>query len=539
MAPSADSLSSFFSSSPTTEHVDTKIQSFQRRILQLQDGIRRLEEYRNTQLLVVSKLPPEVLSIIFEHLALGQPPVLPGYAWILLNNVLPVTQVCRHWRQVALDSPRIWGCIPSSAPPRLVELFLRRVKSAPLYLRTNTYFRPANMVIFLDHLSQMKEIDLHTVDPEWLKRITSEPTPLLETLALESTSAKSFTFSAGAFPALRRLSLKRYVCKTSLASLTSLRSLVIDSTYTSTPELPSPIEFFTALNDFPHLSSLTLVNALAQPMAPTSSLSICLPSLRHLSIEDGEIRNIGLITCITAPCLETIKLWTTRMQLDVESSLAVIVAIYSKLPDLTHSSCEFILSTRRSSSYARVRVWANRTEDWRDSTTPFFDFKVIGPIAELQIEESVLMLFPPTSVPPTLYFSSDAHSFSDDFFNIPRWRILRQLTNVTEVHADRLIDLVLIMCDTPTKRGQNIMSLPSWTKMVLHDVFDIDYKAQVLARLKKQADARKANNAAIKTWQFNLRTTGTTALTSADVQQFEDLVDAVEIGSRQCHQFLL
>ncbi|KAF7441281.1 hypothetical protein PC9H_001630 [Pleurotus ostreatus] len=395
------------------------------------------------------------------------------------------------------------------------------------------------MVVFLDHLSQMKEIDLYTVDTVWLKRITSEPTPLLETLALESTSAKPFTFSPGAFPALRHLSLKLYVCKTSLASLTSLHSLVIDCTYISALELPSPIEFFTALNDHPHLSRLTLVNALALPITPTPSLSICLPSLTDLSIEDGDVRNIGLITCITAPCLETRKHWTTMMQLDVESSLAVIVAIYSKLPDLTHSSCEFILSTRRSSSYARVRVWANHTEDRRESMTPFFDFKVMGPIAGLQIEESVLMLFPPTSIPPTLYFSSDADSFSDDAFSTTRQRILRQLTNVTEVHADRLIDLVLIMCDTPTKRGENTMSLPSWTKMVLHDVFDVNYKARVLARLKKQTNARKAKNAAIKTWQFNLRTTGATALTTADVQQFEDLVDAVEIGSRQCHQFLL
>ncbi|KAF9494049.1 hypothetical protein BDN71DRAFT_1507947 [Pleurotus eryngii] len=160
------------------------------------------------------------------------------------------------------------------------------------------------------------------------------------------------------------------------------------------------------------------------------------------------------------------------MQLDVESSTPVIVAIYSKLPDPAHSSCEFILSTRRSSSYARVRVWANRAEDRRDSVTPFFDFKVIGPILDLQVEESVLILFPPTSVPPMLYFSSDADSFNDDIFNLPRQRILRQLTNVNEVHADRLIDLVLIMCDTPTKRGQNTTSLPSWTKMVLHDMLD-------------------------------------------------------------------
>ncbi|KAF4604344.1 hypothetical protein EYR40_001523 [Pleurotus pulmonarius] len=538
---SADSLSSFFSNSPTTEHVDAKIQSFQRRILQLQDGIRRLGEYKNTRLVVVSKLPHEVLSIIFEHLALGTPLVIPGYTWKQSNNVLPATQVCRLWRQVALDSPRIWSCVPSSAPLRLVELFLQRARSAPLCLRTNAYSRLTNMVILLDRLPQMKEIDLHAVhliDPNWLKRITSEPSPLLETLALENSSPSSFTFSPGAFPALRHLSLKRYACKTSLAPLNSLHTLAIDCTYMSVPDLPSPIDFFTALNNFPHLSSLTLVNALAPPMAPTPSLTICLPSLTDLSIEDGDVRNIGLVTCITAPCLETIRLWTTEIQVDFESSIAVIVALYSNLPDLTHASSEFILSTRRSSSYARVRVWANHTEERRDSVTPFLDFKVIGPVGDLQIEESVLTLLPWTSVPPTLYFSSDVDSLAGNPFDLPRKRLLRQLTSVTEVHADRLIDLVLIMCDTPTAPGQTIMSLPSWSKMVLHDVFDINYKARILARLKKQMSARKALNAAIKTWQFNLRTTGAGS-TSADVQQFEDLVDAVEIGSWQCHQFLL
>lgn len=524
---STESLSSFFSNSPTIESVDAKMQSLQCQLSQIHDQMRQLEEYKNTRLLVVSKLPPEVLSIILEFLA--QDNMTFSYPRRYYNNILPATQVCRLWRQVALDSPRIWSYIYSSAPQRLVELFLERARSAPLYLRASGWARNENVLALLDRLRQLKELNLRC-NAEWLERITSEPTPLLETLALENASGYrsvgAFTFPADAFPALRYLTLKHYICASDSTSFIPLHSLAIDCTQVITDELPNPIDFFSALNDLPHLSSLTLTNALAQPTGPASSLSINLPSLTDLSITDDDIRNIGLMTCITAPRIETIKLCcNTEQQAELAGrSTAIVAAIYLKLPDLTHTQCQFVLALggRSSKNYARVRAWTKRPENNQDSVTPVFDFRVPG-TSDLRLEESVLTLFPPTTIPPILYFSSSATTFSDDDFTIPIQRILRQLTDVAEVHANSLIDLTLIMCDTPTKRGQTTMSLPSWKTMVFHDSFySIKYKSRILGRLKKQLKARKAVNAPIETWQLH-----SMSLSSTDLEQFQDLVDCV------------
>ncbi|KAF4562437.1 hypothetical protein EYR36_004167, partial [Pleurotus pulmonarius] len=104
-------------------------------------------------------------------------------------------------------------------------------------------------------------------------------------------------------------------------------------------ELPNPIDFFSALNDLPHLSSLTLTNALAQPTGPPPSLSINLPSLTDLSITDDDIRNIGLMACITAPRIETITLCcNAEQEMEPERSAAIVADIYLKLPDLTTPS---------------------------------------------------------------------------------------------------------------------------------------------------------------------------------------------------------
>ncbi|KAF4602508.1 hypothetical protein EYR40_005719 [Pleurotus pulmonarius] len=488
--------------------------------------MRQLEEYKNTRLLIVSKLPPEVLSIILEVLALSKPPLLyDSYSRAHYRNILPATQVCRLWRQVALDSPRVWSYIYSSAPPRLVELFLERARSAPLCLRSNGWARNENILTLLDRLHQVKELNLKC-NSEWWKRITSESTPLLETLALENASgprpASTVTFSTDAFPALRHLALKHYICASNPTSFIPLHSLAIDCTQVMKGELPNPIDFFSALNDLPHLSSLTLTNALAQPTGPPPSLSINLPSLTDLSIADDDIRNIGLMACITAPRIETITLCcNAEQEMEPERSAAIVADIYLKLPDLTHTQCQFVLAIG-THPYARVRAWTKRPENNQDSIPPLFDFKVPG-TSDLRLEESVLTLFPPTTVPPILNFSSNATTFSDDDYTVPRQRILRQLMDVTEVHANRLMDLALIMCDTPTKRGQTTMSLPSWKTMVFHDSFySIKYKSRILGRLKKQLKARKTVNAPIETWQLD-----SMSLSATDLEQFQDLVDCV------------
>lgn len=68
----------------------------------------------------ISKLPSELLSIIFEHYQQIQP--LAPTAEITLS------QISRLWRDIALYTPRIWNrlSITFHTPPEKVDAYLRR-----------------------------------------------------------------------------------------------------------------------------------------------------------------------------------------------------------------------------------------------------------------------------------------------------------------------------------------------------------------------------------------------------------------------------
>ena len=70
----------------------------------------------------VNKLPPEIISQITR---------------CLLNDdtrpIIPLTHVCRYWRESIISIPENWTLI-SSFQPGLAALSLERSKAAPLHL---------------------------------------------------------------------------------------------------------------------------------------------------------------------------------------------------------------------------------------------------------------------------------------------------------------------------------------------------------------------------------------------------------------------
>ncbi|KAG9225763.1 hypothetical protein CCMSSC00406_0007773 [Pleurotus cornucopiae] len=447
----ATSSESFFSHSPNIEEIDTKIESLKHQITLIQGEIRFLEEYKNTRLLTVAKLPPEVLSTILESLALSTPP-RSTYRQQAYSHIFPATQVCRLWRQVALSSPRIWGCINGFASHRIVELFLERARSAPLYLWSPGYPDEKNVLAVLNHLERLKKIILKA-QPNWVKRIVSEPTPQLEILSLETTSFATidpFAFCADAFPSLQHLSLTGYVFKGNMTSLNNLRSLLIKPSDHSPRQYSKlnhadPVNFFATLNDLPFLSSLTLIDALAPLNGSIPPLSVILPSLTHLFIQDDDISNLGMMSCITAPFIE-VKLSHTG-QANAETASPVIAAIYSNLPDIPRSHSKLTLRTEavgwsRDRPGAHVQVWTGCAVEEQETDIPLFDLKVSG-TGDLETEGWALTLCPSTTLPPILHFHSGVESFNYD--SLATYRIFRQLKDVTQLHSDRLIDIILVL----------------------------------------------------------------------------------------------
>ncbi|TFY65891.1 hypothetical protein EVG20_g5197 [Dentipellis fragilis] len=70
----------------------------------------------------INTVPFDVLTHIFGFVARG-------------TDMLPVSGVCRHWREVALATPSLWAALKTSDPPSILPLLVGRAKLAPFSMR--------------------------------------------------------------------------------------------------------------------------------------------------------------------------------------------------------------------------------------------------------------------------------------------------------------------------------------------------------------------------------------------------------------------
>ncbi|KAF9490877.1 hypothetical protein BDN71DRAFT_1453786 [Pleurotus eryngii] len=507
-----------FSNLLNKEQVDMKIQSLRLQIVQINDEIRSLEEYKNNRCLPVSKLPPEVLSTIFESIAITIEDDLEPY-----SDLLSATQVCRLWRRVALDSPRIWSFIYCSATPCLVDLFLERSKAAPLHLLGSSPGDnvPVNVLNILNHLHRLKEINLEGCEADWSSRIISQGAPQLESLSLSNYGEIArFHPSADGFPVLQHLELSGFVYTSTVASLTTLRSLTITAEGSvDKSQFPSCSEFLAILACLPNLSELSLARAFARLEGPLPLSSVRLTHLTRLSIWDADIRILGMMVCITAPQLNTIDLHHSG-KASAEIATPVVAAIFEKLPTFATSRSALTLGVG-GSSFARVELWDDCVTSGTAKRAPFFEMVIYG-TGDLRTEESVLTLFPSTTYPPTLHFPPSIQIASDHAQYAPLRRILRQLTRVTEVRTSGLTALTNLLDDT------HPISLPSLKQIVLETDYSSMDKQKLLAKFAEQLKVRKGlHDVAIETFVIF---DASKQLAPADLKLFEGLV---KVSKRQ------
>ncbi|KAL4079542.1 hypothetical protein J3A83DRAFT_4368309 [Scleroderma citrinum] len=86
----------------------------------------------------VRRVPPEVLGEIFFHCLPTAPYVTPHD----VEGPMVLTQVCRHWRTIAMSTPRLWSSITLHLDRAtneqyrfMCEAWLSRAKSIPLAIR--------------------------------------------------------------------------------------------------------------------------------------------------------------------------------------------------------------------------------------------------------------------------------------------------------------------------------------------------------------------------------------------------------------------
>ncbi|EIW80253.1 hypothetical protein CONPUDRAFT_144419 [Coniophora puteana RWD-64-598 SS2] len=111
------------------------------------DAIRQPRTERNA-LSPICCLPPEVLAEIFTY---ATPTIHHTH-----RDLLTITHVCHHWREVALAYPNLWSNIDMDRrnPARIRALMLERAKNAPLALElSNNMYDKLQPAIF-EELSQ-------------------------------------------------------------------------------------------------------------------------------------------------------------------------------------------------------------------------------------------------------------------------------------------------------------------------------------------------------------------------------------------------
>ncbi|KII87403.1 hypothetical protein PLICRDRAFT_177156 [Plicaturopsis crispa FD-325 SS-3] len=186
------------------QHVDSEI-------VRIEQSIRDFKTRRNSFALT-SRLPPEVLSEIFMFCR-GDDFSIYALRWIA------VTHVCRGWRDVALNFPRLWSSIVLKSPAWTKEM-LKRSENMPLTIMGQSQYRDKKNALSLKpalkHLARISTLHL-TSTSECMDELfgsVDSSAPVLESLELvvpTQSDSKGYnlpeTFCAGLNPTLRNLFL--------------------------------------------------------------------------------------------------------------------------------------------------------------------------------------------------------------------------------------------------------------------------------------------------------------------------------------------
>ena len=209
-------------------------------------------------------LPEEVFGVIFEE-----------HAKLEWKAALIDGQVCRHWRQTILRSPRVWAHLQivqdfTSAPSKLHQ-WLYRSGSAPLHIQAFNWTRGVEEVLN-QHRKRIQSISLYRPSITFLE---NHSFPILQSLTIDSLDSNTPVIrwsGCGAMPALRSL-------RASYISMGSLPSNIFPPLKVLVLNTVGDCDYLTR-NSYHSLTSLMLSTI----SLPDTSESLEFPSLRFLSL---------------------------------------------------------------------------------------------------------------------------------------------------------------------------------------------------------------------------------------------------------------
>ncbi|KAL1949333.1 hypothetical protein VTO73DRAFT_8214 [Trametes versicolor] len=282
--------------------IQSNIDTYARAIIDLKSRLNTLTP--------IGSLPPELLSEILVCGVIDEDDRYPSDHYSTRLAWIKLTHICRHFRSVALSTPRFWSRLRLTKSDVFAEL-LARSKSAPLHIKahidmsTNRGDRTLALEMLLPHSHRIKE--LHIDGPSKLLQSfctkTISPFDTLEKLDLLAAFdgysirpsehdmrlrvAAPILASSGPPPRLRHLELRRFPFRWddpffSSQTLTTLVVTGIDGRSArgnTFPDVGSFDMLFSTLEALaPRLEALTIEDAIPKEgLAVGSPIQLPLP----------------------------------------------------------------------------------------------------------------------------------------------------------------------------------------------------------------------------------------------------------------------
>ncbi|KAF8060692.1 hypothetical protein FPV67DRAFT_1673543 [Lyophyllum atratum] len=313
---------------------------------------------RHNELSLVSRLPPEILLIVFEYVV---DLLSPQYSSSRrLEWICQMSHICSSWRRFALDCPRLWTSIPFFAPDWAQEM-LARSRTAPLTIVVGSrskFVKPA-----LKQLYRIKKLSLFCIqsyyshDESTYTDLLASPAPLLESCEItfrmrSNRNELPKNIFSGKAPRLAHLSISQCGLNWRAPIFTNLISLEINSSLEKT--VPPADQFISAVSTMARLETLVYNSPLFQTSSEVFMIAD-LPRLVSVEIRSQLYNCIFILdhiaypntTCVTMVC-ET--QWVTK---DFEC-LSSIKRLAENLIKRMHGPARSLAVGEQ-----RIRVWTS------------------------------------------------------------------------------------------------------------------------------------------------------------------------------------
>ncbi|KAI0312904.1 hypothetical protein OF83DRAFT_600289 [Amylostereum chailletii] len=283
---------------------------------------------------LVSRLPPEVLTKIISIVAVLDPPFAPQGKHKGSLGWIQTTHVCRYWRDVILGDPVPWARVVCTFLSLDVATeMLERAGDVPLVLKVAHPASATALQEFALNLVQRASRIVWTIDEQngginalarWMRALSEINLPDLENLEFKYTGEVPEDAFLSSMPSLRATRLRHVVLKgiyIPFRPSTALTELSLDTAsmvWTS----DRGRQFFSLLGQAPNLEILHLRGEAVPSAVPRSTRPrVALPKLKQLLLAhaDGQ-RCVQFWRALSASPSEYMLLETdlaTRESLDL------------------------------------------------------------------------------------------------------------------------------------------------------------------------------------------------------------------------------